>query len=286
MPYQAYEDEDELRRIQLAIVPILAEFHRVCHELDIPYVVYGGTAIGAVRHHGFVPWDDDIDVVLPRASYERFLREAPAVLAGGFALANARNTPDFPSTYSQLTAVGTRFVPEYYKDSEYQPRLNIDVFPLDNAADDPKALARQCRATWLWGRLKFLRATGAPYVPLEGWKRSLVLGACALAHWGLRTAHVSPAWIQKHWERAARSHEHEDTRLMADFSDRAPMDWAVTMDDMFPAVEVPFEDITVMLPRNYDEILTRGYRDYMTLPPVEKRKNHHPYLVDLGSAGH
>lgn len=282
MSFKEYEDPAELRRIQLELTRILGEFARVCEKLGIPYVVYGGTAIGAVRHKGFIPWDDDIDVAMPRDAYERFLRDAPRELGGGFSIANARTEPDFPSTYSQLTLDGTRFVPEYYKDSEYQPRLNIDVFPLDNASDDPRELGRQCRRTWLWGRIKFLRATGTPYIPFDGWKKRLALAVSGLAHWGLKVLRIRPAWIQRQWERGARSCESAHTRLMADFSDRSPMAWAVSEEDMFPAIDVPFEDLTVKLPRNYDEILRRGYGDYMQLPPLERRKNHYPYLFALG----
>ena len=69
-----------LDRIHVLITRILGEFDRVCRQLDIPYVVYGGTAIGAVRHQGFIPWDDDADVCMERSDYERFLAEAPAHL--------------------------------------------------------------------------------------------------------------------------------------------------------------------------------------------------------------
>lgn len=283
MPFKEYEDPEELRHVQTVAVRILNEFDRVCRALDIPYVVYGGTAIGAVRHHGFIPWDDDVDVALSRAAYERFLREAPELLSSEFAIANARTMAEFPSTYSQLTLKGTLFIPDFYKAATYRPPLSLDVFPLDNVADDPRAARRQCRATWVWGRLKFLRATATPYLALTGWKRFLVLAACAIAHGSMCVLHVSPRWIQQQWEGAARRYEGEETRLVADFSDRSPMDWATSEEEMFPAIDVPFEDITVRLPRHYDAILTRGYGDYMRLPPMEERKNHHPFLVDLGS---
>ena len=75
--YKQYENPEELRNIQLVQVDILREMDRVCQKLNIPYFLTGGTAIGAVRHGGFIPWDDDIDVVLLRDDYERFLAEAP-----------------------------------------------------------------------------------------------------------------------------------------------------------------------------------------------------------------
>ena len=126
-------------------------------------------------------------------------------------------------------------------------------------------------------------ASGRPFLTLTGWKRALVLAACLTAHWGMRLLRISPRWLQARWERAARRHEHETTRLMADYCDRDPLAWAVELDDLFPAVDVPFEDITVKLPRAYDKILTQGYGDYMRLPPEGQRKNHQPHHIDLGT---
>lgn len=284
MAFQEYEDPDELRRVQLASTRILGELDRVCRALDIPYVVYGGTAIGAVRHKGFIPWDDDVDVCMPRADYERFLSEAPAVLGEEFEIANTRTNPDFPSVYSYLTMKGTLFIPDFYRDCTYRKPLSIDIFPLDNVPDDPRDYARMARSTWVWGRLVFLRATPRPYLALDGWKRTLVLAACHIAHWGMRVLHVSPAWLQSRWERSARRYENHVCERMSDFSDREPMRWAVKRDELFPAIDVPFENIVVKLPREYDAVLTRGYGNYMELPPVEQRKNHYPFLVDLGQA--
>ncbi len=72
---------------------------------------------------------------------------------------------------------------------------------------------------------------------------------------------------------------------MADFTDRTPLAWAVTRDDLYPTVDVPFENITVKLPREHDKILTRGYGDYMQLPPEDKRKTHLPIIIDFGKFG-
>lgn len=282
LAFKEYEDPEELRHVQRLSTMILGELDRVCRKLDIPYAVYGGTAIGAVRHKGFIPWDDDVDVCMARPDYERFLSEAPSELGEEFAIANSRTNEDFPCVYSFLTLKGTLCIPEFYKDSPYRKPLSIDIFPFDNVADNPADYRRQARSTWIWGRLMFLRATPSPYLALEGWKRALVLAACHVAHWGLRLLHVRATWIQERWERAARCYEGQKCSRIADFCDRDPLKWAVSYDDIFPALDVPFEDITVKLPRHYDKMLTQGYGDYMTLPPVEQRKNHYPYKMDLG----
>ncbi len=282
MAYEPYQDLELLRDVQLACTRILAEFDRVCRELEIDYVVYGGTAIGAVRHRGFIPWDDDIDVCLTRADYERFLRDAPSVLAPDFEIANSRVYADFPNMFTKLALRDTAFIPEFCKDCAYRLPLAIDLMPFDNVPDDERLYRAQSRRTWLWGRLIYLRASGHPYLELIGWRRTLALTASLVAHWGMRLLRVRPRWLQHQWEKAARLYENQPTHLIADYCDRNPLAWAVTIDDLFPAIEVPFEDITVKLPREYDKILTNGYGDYMQLPPEENRKNHQPYFVDLG----
>lgn len=283
MAFREYDDPSELRHVQQASTLILKELDRVCRELDIRYAVYAGTAIGAVRHHGFIPWDDDVDVCMTRRDYERFLSEAPACLAENFEIANSRTNPvDFPCVYSYLTLKDTIFIPEFYRSCSYRKPLSIDIFPLDNIADDPKEFKRQARSTWIWGRLAFVHATPRPYLTLTGWKRALVLAVCFAAHWGMRILRIRSEWIQQRWEKAARRFEHEDCARMTEFTGRDPLRLALTEDELFPAIDVPFEDITVKLPRGYDAILSRAYGTYMELPPKEERKNHRPYLVDFG----
>lgn len=281
MSYKQYEDPEELRRLQLELTEILREVDRVCRVLDIPYVVYGGTAIGAVRHEGFVPWDDDADVCLPRADYERFLAEAPAVMGADFTLDSMRTHANFPATYSYFGRRGTLFVPEYYRGLPYRRPVSVDVFPFDNVADDPRAYRLQSLRTLFWGRLLILRATPVPAVALTGPAKTVAMAATRAVHWVLRTARVSPRFLQARWESAARRYEHQDTRLMADFSDMNPLAWAASREELYPAREVPFEGITVNLPHHYDAVLRRGYGDYLELPPPHQRKNHYPHELRL-----
>ena len=88
--YKTYENPDELRKIQILSTLLMDELDRVCTELGISYQAYGGTAIGAVRHKGFIPWDDDVDISMFREDYEIFLEKAPARLRPDFCIQNGR----------------------------------------------------------------------------------------------------------------------------------------------------------------------------------------------------
>lgn len=282
MAFREYEDQAELKKLQEVTSLVLREFVRVCDLLDIKYVVWAGTAIGVVRHKGFIPWDDDVDVALLRDDYERFLREAPEVLGDAFRIDNARTQEKYPSPFSYLVARGTINVPDFFETCEWKRSIGIDIFPLDKVSSDNGVRGRQLRGTWFWGRLGFLSATPKPYLPFDGPKRTLVHGVCGIAHWALKVLHVSPRWIQERYERCALLAHDEDADLYADFSDRHPLDWSATADELFPSEPGVFGSFDVMLPRKWDQLLTREYGTYMELPPVEKRKNHYPVELDFG----
>lgn len=280
--FKDYDNPELLRSVQRAQTKILEEFDRLCRQLEIPYAVYGGTAIGAVRHGGFIPWDDDTDVCLTRQDYERFLREAPPLMGDEFALNNLRLMDDFPYMYTKMVLKGTKFVHEWAKEATYQLPLSLDVFPLDELAPTKREFRKQSRDTWFWGRLLFLHGTPRPYLEVQGPIRPLIFAATTVVHKALHTLGIKQKWIQGQWEKSARRFEGSGAPAMSDFTMMDPLTWVVTADDLFPTIDVPFEDITVALPKEYDKVLTRGYGTYMELPPVEKRKNHQPYLVELG----
>lgn len=282
MAFQEYDNPEELKKVQELSTKLLGEFDRVCRKLDIPYVVWAGTALGAVRHHGFIPWDDDVDVAMVRSDYERFIREAPAVISDEFEIVNMRTEPNFVSMVTYLTLRGTTFIPDFFEGCAYKKPLSIDIDVLDNMPDSEADYKRQNRKTWLWGRLLFLSAAPEPYLPFDGIKKKVVNGICRIAYGGMHLVGLTPVKLQEHWDKAARQFEQAETKRVADYADRSPIKWSATRDELFPALDMPFGDIVVKVPRAYDDILTRNYGNYMELPPVEQRKNHRPSQLDFG----
>lgn len=284
MAYRQYKP-DELRRLQLVTTGILGEFDRICAELKIDYFVYGGTAIGAVRHHGFVPWDDDVDVAMFREDYERFMRAAPKVMGGEYAIFSGRNTPHFPACNANFSLRGTLCVPEEFDGCPFRYPIGIGVFALDRPASNPIRFALQKRLAWLLARLVFLRGTPRPHINVPSPLGGVISGICRLAYTAMKVLHVSPSLLHRLWEKTARMAENENTDVYVDFMDRNPFAWAVTRGEAYPPLRVPFENVTVSLPKEYDTLLTRGFGDYMQLPPKEQRKNHYPSQLDFGGYG-
>lgn len=100
-------NEHHHQQHQSALLTLLTEFDRVCKVLEIPYVLFAGTLLGAVRHQGFIPWDDDLDVMMLRADYDRFLAEAPAVLDADRFYLQGEFSEHWPLFFSKLRLNGT-----------------------------------------------------------------------------------------------------------------------------------------------------------------------------------
>lgn len=281
-------DPATLAAIQRVTKRCLAEIDRVCTLLDIRYVAYGGTAIGAVRHQGFIPWDDDGDVCMPRPDYERFIAEAPAVLGEEFFIASPASHSDFPISFGVLGLKGSEFISTVAKDRSFRMPIGVDLFVLDEIADSPSVFRSQLRGTWLWARLMFLRSIPCPPTGLPTPARQLAAFAMACAHWGMRALRVSEASLYRRWLKAALKgvtcpqKAADGTLLLGDFSTRDPRRWSASEAELFPARVVPFEDITLRIPAAYDVVLTRGYGDYMRVPDPSDRVTHEPYRIVFG----
>ena len=280
--YKEYENYAELRRIQLLSTMLIDELDRVCTELNISYQAYSGTAIGAVRHKGFIPWDDDVDISMLREDYEILLEKGPALLRPDFCLQNGRTDNFFPAMNSNLSLKGTVCVPDDFSNCPFKYSIAIGIFPFDKIPSNPKAFKKALCRTWFWGRLNFLLVTPTPHIPLSGWKRKLASGVCYTIHYLLKVLHVSSKYILSKWEKAARVAEREETTRYTCFVESDPENWEMTLEDLYPMIRVPFEDITTTLPNAYDKLLTNAYGEYMKLPPISERKNHYPSELDFG----
>ena len=121
---------EQLREVQLTELEMLEEVHRICEKRKIPYVIIAGTLLGAVRHGGFIPWDDDVDVALLRKDYERFRKACGEELdTDRFVFQDDRNTPGYRWGYGKLRRKHTLFLREYQEDMPYFQGIFLDVFP-------------------------------------------------------------------------------------------------------------------------------------------------------------
>ncbi|MDE7322623.1 MAG: LicD family protein [Lachnospiraceae bacterium] len=275
-------DEKTLKKLQALELEILKDFIRICKEFGLTYFALAGTGIGALRHKGFIPWDDDIDVGLPRKDYERLLQIVEERYSDKYVIGNAEHFRNYPLMTTRIMIKGTRFVEEPLKNIDCELGIFLDVYAFDNISDDDKQMRRQARTAWFWSKVLILRHIAFPVLPFRGAKRKIAHMICAIVHFILVVFRISPQWIYGKCKKASCRYNDIETDRLAFLCDTSPYTNIISRRKSFPVIELDFEDIKLCFPRNIDEILRFMFGDYMQLPPVEKRKNHYPHCLDFG----
>lgn len=279
-------DQPTLQRVQQLELMILSDFMDLCDRHGLTYFGFAGTGIGAVRHQGFIPWDDDIDVGLPRADFEQFIRFANEELGDKYIIMNAEYDSNFPLMTTRMMLRGTKFREEALKDIHCELGIFLDIYPFDQVSDDDAQFKKQCRDAWFFSKLLILRSIPFPVLPVRGWKAKVIHAATAVIYAGLSILHISKPWlIRKCREASTRFQGAPATKRLSYVCDTTPDMNLWDRDGLFPLVPLPFEDLSLPFGNDLDASLTRMYGDYMQLPPVEKRKNHFPYELDFGPYG-
>ena len=130
-------DQDTLKKVQRAELSILKDFIDLCEKHGLVYFGIAGTGIGALRHGGFIPWDDDIDVAMPREDYNRFCTLVKEERADRYLLMNTEENENYPLMTARLMLRGTEFREEVLKDIDCPLGIFLDLYPLDKLSDDP-----------------------------------------------------------------------------------------------------------------------------------------------------
>lgn len=284
MKYGEYE-EQTIKSLHLIQMDLIKEFVRICDKYDLPYWAAYGSALGAVRHKGYIPWDDDADLAMLRNDYEKFLEIAPKELdSNKYVITNFENEPDCLCAKCFICRKGTRFVLEEAK-AFPDTKIFIDVFPYDNVPEDEKLRAKQVRDAWFWRKLYLLCCIPKPTLPFKKpmWKVKLVHFICSSIHYGTKLMPKLKYYCEKKYRETVFRYNGQ-TKLLTDLCDTNPNNWLTSMDEIFPLWETEFEDIQIKMPHGNSAMLARGYGDdCMEIPPEDKRYNHYPLVLDFGN---
>lgn len=282
MLYKEY-DKETLKKLQKLELEILDDFAKLCDKYDIDYFGCGGTAIGVVRHGGFIPWDDDIDIGFRRKDYNRFLELAEKEYGDKYHILNAETDSKYPLTTSRWVLSGTKFKEECFKDLDCDFGIFLDLFCFDNISDDPKKMKKQMWSAWFWGKLMILRAIKKPTLYQQGLKSQLIYFCSFIMHYVLKILHISPKWLYRQAMKYATMYQEEETKRVAYMFDPTPFTSIMNVADIVPTQYRMYNDVRIRVPNRIEAYLEVRYgADYMTPPPEDKRHNHPPYEFDFG----
>ncbi|MCI8346522.1 MAG: LicD family protein [Bacilli bacterium] len=276
---QDYYSEKTLKKLQKIELGILKDFDKICMENHLEYFICGGSAIGIVRHHGFIPWDDDIDVAMPRSDYDRFLKIAKEKYSKKYSIMNNEQNPKFPLMNTRWGLNGTEYKTEDLKDIPGNFGIFLDIFCFDNIPDDDKLMKKQATKAWFFGKLLVLSGVKKPTLYCYGIKKKILQGIFFLAHYILKLFHISSRSFYKKALQYAIQYNDEKTKRFAYLFDPQRYTSIVNKEDIYPLKRMKFENIEVNVASKIEKYLETRYGDYMTLPPEEKRHTHPPYSL-------
>ena len=267
---------EELRRLQDYIFEIMLEVDRLCRQEGLTYYLGEGSLLGAARHGGFIPWDDDADLLMPREDYEKFLAIAPEKLREGYELDCIYTNPQHWSIPSmvQLTR-STEFEKDMYRGIALNCGPNLDIFPLDYVpAQESFEIRLRAKLINIFKRTLWIKTgihTGAKYRTLK--RRLMYYYPCRLV--GMFT---TVEGLHRRINRLLTKSGGSENGYLANFAslyritrETFPKEWFAQ------PCELEFCGHGFCAPSQYEKVLEKLYGDYMTLPPVENRRSKHHF---------
>ena len=269
-----YKDDD-LKRLQKIELEILRDIVRICEENNIEYFTVGGTTLGAIRHNGFIPWDDDIDIGMLRNDYEKFIQIAPEKLSNGLTLTHFFYEPTSPTYYAKVRKDGTEIIEKPTENIKMHHGVFVDIMPYDRIPENKSDRKKYCRKAKIWNQL---------YIAKTLWTSTLIsskhrwLLNCIRAILHVLMIPIPKDYLYRKTDSAMRSYNESDSHMV---SSRALNELNCMIEDLLPPIKHDFDGLSVNVPANWDKVLQTQYGDYMKLPPEEKRYNHAPVKLKL-----
>jgi len=257
-------DNQTLRKIQMVQLELLQEVDRICKKCDIHYNIIAGTLLGAIRHGGYIPWDDDADVALLRDEYEKFRDACETELdTTRFYFQDHRNTPGYRWGYGKLRRKDTLFLREFQEHMPYEQGIFIDIFPLDAVPEN--YILRSIKNFECFCIRKVLWSEVGKIADKNPVKRA----------WFGLLSRIPDQWVFGYYHGVIRKAHKLDSKWVRILMFPTPnREWAYLRKWYENSADTVFEGVTFQSIKEYDEYLSFKFGNYMELPPEEKRKVH------------
>ncbi len=265
------------KEIQQMSLDVLQDVHDFCVKNDIKYSLAYGTLIGAIRHKGFIPWDDDIDIIMPRPDYERFFATFNCKGRGKIYEKDEDCYINYGRVFDTEKTICESIIP---LSGNYKGGVWIDIFPIDGVSDDRESFSKEIRTmnrTWMMQlRYRYSRASMADIFRTASLKDTCILMAIKCSFQGKRlledTNNILRQYALKypygstgHWSQlVCLDDKDRNYQLIEDFSE---------------TVDVPFEGRSFKMMIGYDRVLRNIYGDYMQLPPRDQQVPKHGHVT-------
>ena len=271
--------KDELRRMQLIELSVLKEVKRICEKNNINYFLIGGTLIGAIRHKGFIPWDDDIDIGMSRPDFDKFVEVCKTDLGEEYFLQTPEteeNNADYEVARIRLN--GTACVQAFRKNTKTHNGFYVEVFPYDNLPENKITRYFYGRFFPLFKRICAIRMGYTPHP--KKWIYRVVLRISTFISRVIPLKVIHKKMLNYHVKQNKKNTEYVFL-LSGAWGYEKEMHLRSTISEF---TMVQFEDDMFQAPKDYDKFLREQYGDYMQLPKdIEACYNKHRCLkLDFG----
>ena len=254
---------EELSAIQLLESEMLRMTVEICDRLGLKYYLLGGTLLGAVRHGGFIPWDDDIDIGMPRDDYEVFLSEAQKYYPDGYFVQHLGSEENLPISFCKIRNSNTAFMESTLRKIKINKGVFIDIFPLDRYPDAAEEREKINKFN-LKSQSQIIKA----YAPVGSWKQYAAKWRSILKHPFISYKKAARIRDERHKKQTAGN-------VIANYNGAWGIREYVPAEWYGEGEMLDFAGISCRVPKEYKKWLAQVYGDYMKLPPEEKRTSHH-----------
>lgn len=270
--------ENHNKKLQNKILEIFKIFKKICDENGLKYYAVGGTCIGAIRHKGFIPWDDDLDVAMPIDDYEKFRMISKKCLPRKYKVIDYINNDNYFFNFIKIEDITTTFVePGEMNNLSRYKGVYIDIMPIGG-------INKNIIKARIFKYKYYINSKYNKNIRLKYKDKKTIKGKIFWILSRIKFLFKSKDYYSKKYDELCKKYkisEKNDILFPWRIPLRKPYSNVFDYNDFKETCEVPFEDTTIAVPIGYDNYLKKDFGDYMKLPPESKRICHNPAILDL-----